>query len=143
MAKEKVYIRKPKKGLAYFPGNVVEMEKSKAKELYEDGTGRPATEVLPDDVPGRAKLLRRGIETLDDVKDLDNFQGLGLSVTEQNDLSKYFKGSNLPEDLPGCDAFEEAGIESVDEIKAMEDPTEVTGIGDATAKDLAEYFANQ
>lgn len=49
----------------------------------------------------------------------------------------------LPDDMPGAEEFMEAGIESVDEVKALEDPTEVKGIGDATAKDLAEWFQSK
>ena len=46
----------------------------------------------------------------------------------------------LPEDMPGASDFMEAGIETVDEVAELEDPTEIDGIGDATAKDLAEWF---
>lgn len=48
----------------------------------------------------------------------------------------------LPEELPGREAFIKAGIETLDEVKALEDPTEVTGIGDATAEELAEWIAD-
>lgn len=143
MAKEKVYIRKPKKGLAYFAGNVVEMSKKQAKELYEDGTARPASEVLPKDVPGREKLLARGIETVDELEERTHFQGLGLSRREEDALVEYVGGSDLPEDMPGADAFAKAGITTVEEVENLEDPTEVNGIGDATAEDLVAWFKDR
>lgn len=49
----------------------------------------------------------------------------------------------IPEDLPGRKEFMAAGIETVEEIRALEDPTEVKGIGDTTAQELAEWFAEQ
>ena len=49
----------------------------------------------------------------------------------------------LPNDLPGRDHFIAAGYESIDQIRALEDPTKVTGIGDATAKDLLSYFGEE
>lgn len=63
-------------------------------------------------------------------------------VAKQYQAKGYCRDATrtLPEDLPGREKFLEAGIESVDEIKALEDPTEVKGIGDATAQDLAKYL---
>lgn len=90
---KKYFTQKPP-GTAYFKGRVHEVPEDMAKELDKQGYCRDATQTLPEDLPGR-------------------------------------------------DAFLKAGIESVDEIKDLEDPTEINGIGDATAEELVEWFADQ
>lgn len=93
MANKKYYIRKPKKGFAYFAGEVVELPKKLADRMGEEYV-RPATEVLPEDLPGRTKLLQRGLETMDDLKTRvkkSGLQGLALTAKEEYALGEYLK----------------------------------------------------
>lgn len=46
----------------------------------------------------------------------------------------------LPADIPGRAAFEDAGL-TLDEVAELEDPTEIEGIGPATAAKLRKWLS--
>lgn len=87
----KYYIRKAKKGYAYFPGDVVELPTKLATAMGEEFV-RPATEVLEQAMPARDKLLGLGIETLDELNTRvkkTGVQGLGLTAREEIALLEF------------------------------------------------------
>jgi hypothetical protein len=48
---------------------------------------------------------------------------------------------NLPADFPGHAALTAAGITTYEQLKAIPDLTEISGIGEATAKMIAEALS--
>lgn len=49
----------------------------------------------------------------------------------------------LPDDLPGRAAFEAAGVTTVGALLALDDPLAIRGVGKATARAVALYFARR
>lgn len=52
------------------------------------------------------------------------------------------KGGQLPEDFPGHNALAEAGIHTHKDLAAVEDLTEIPGIGEVTAAEIEAALAD-
>jgi hypothetical protein len=148
MKMQKLYFFKSPPRTGYFAGKTHEVPEDKATEYIKAGYAREATKVLDESVPFRAKLIKAGIETEDDIKRAD-ISKLGLTQDEERVIRNRYltdKGIEteelmaLPEDIPGYDHLIDAGIKTVEEVMAMKDITKVHGIGKATAKDIQDYL---
>jgi hypothetical protein len=77
--------------LAYFPGDVVEMNTNQADVIIEAGYAEEYNPVihqesgLPVDIPARDKLLAAGVNSLDELRqydDLTDINGIGKKSAE-------------------------------------------------------------
>jgi hypothetical protein len=88
---KKYFKKKPPKS-GYFKGRVHLVPEDLAKELEKQGYCRDVTETLPNDLPGRDAFLEAGIETVEEIKELDDLtkvNGIGDATAE--DIVEYFK----------------------------------------------------
>jgi hypothetical protein len=80
-------------GYAYFENDICEMPELQAQELIERGylervkTEKPVyTPDLPEDIPGRLKLINAKIATISELKtitDLTEIEGIGKTLAVQ------------------------------------------------------------
>jgi predicted flap endonuclease-1-like 5' DNA nuclease len=85
--------------MAYFVDDVVEVNDNQAEALIEAGVAKEyipekkAAIPLPADMPARDKLIKAGVNSLDELKlytDLTEINGIGKALAEQ--ISKFLKG---------------------------------------------------
>lgn len=80
--------------LAYFEGDVVDMPDKQAEMLIEAGyavehISDPDLEDIPNDFPGKAKIVQFGIKTMEELKkyagaeDLTTIPGIGKGLAKQ------------------------------------------------------------
>lgn len=89
----KIKFLKPVAGMAYFEGNIAEINDAKAAKLVNAGWAImiPDTEgpvnKLPVDIPAREILFENGLETIKDVKNaidvLIDIDGIGKKTAEK------------------------------------------------------------
>lgn len=62
----------------------------------------------------------------------------GLAAAPAKKPTKRAVADALPEDFPGRSFLMNAGVTTLAAVRAMGDLTSITGIGDATARDIAD-----
>lgn len=98
----------------------------------KDGTPVPSAQ----DRVGDAEILHHG--TYADMTYAEARQRLLSEAEEQGITDEKRDPSKLDEDFPGFKQLTAAGIETLDELKAIEDLTEIDGIGPKTAEAIRE-----
>jgi hypothetical protein len=77
-----------------------------------------------------------------DVTEIDDIEAAKLVADGICAIAEPVEGGCLlPEDLPFRKILESAGISDIDALKAVEDLTTIKGIGEASAKAIADYLA--
>jgi hypothetical protein len=84
------FLRRPQ-GTGYHAKHVHKVPKGKVKEYQDQGYCRDTTPTLPAGLPGREAFMEAGLESIDGIKHLKDFQqvdGIGPSTAE--DLEEWF-----------------------------------------------------
>ena len=82
--------------LAYFIGDVVDLQQNQAESLIELGFATAYHQVishvtdLPADMPHREKLLKAGVTTMEELKEYDDLTEIdGIGVKAAQAIDKY------------------------------------------------------
>jgi predicted flap endonuclease-1-like 5' DNA nuclease len=89
---KKLYFEKAPPGTGYFANHVHLVPEKMAKEFVKGGYARQTTQTLPEDLPGREAFIAAGIETLDEIKELDDLTELkGIGEATAEEVIHWFK----------------------------------------------------
>jgi len=91
--RERLFFLQRPPGSGYFAGHTEDVPKGLAKNYKNLGYARPATPVLPDDLPGRDELIAAGVESVDELKDMSKkeLEALdGIGKAKAGKIVDYF-----------------------------------------------------